>query len=202
MNVMEISKPLQSKQANPMASIAGYCEFAKDVVQGSDCELRSATKGAGIYSCLDQLQPIVNKVVVGAGLGSQTMLIGWPPRFSLTGQSQIEKVSLGAAKLRAGGWYGMPRLHECIRVSGVSAIGRDIVEAMEEAKGKSRELRTDARTTRPQRRALQPAPELYPDLDFARIRARSTELRESTSSTAGAVGRIVGDSASAARRIA
>jgi hypothetical protein len=69
-----------------------------------------------------------------------------------------------------------------------------IVETMEAAKPRGKELKGEARiSVAAQRRRLRPSSEVYPDLDLERIQARVGELHE-TASASEAVSLVVGRS--------
>lgn len=196
----ETSKQLELRAANVFTKMAGQFEDFR--VGAFDWERQTAgAKNAIFGGTYDHVNVLVSKLIAGIDRQSATMPHWLSRESSLTNQSVAEKLQPGGAAL----WtekFGTPRLHECVRVIGVGGVGQGIVEIMEAARPQriGSAASPDAASTK--RRALTPAPELYPGIDFARIRARANELRESTETTLEAVGRVVEESGNTARHSA
>lgn len=107
---------------------------------------------------------------------------------SLTGQSKTEKVVSNFDRLAAG--YYLARASELVGVKALGAASRCIVETMEAAKPRW-EKYDESQPSASRHRVLQAAPELYPELDFDRMRSRASELRDAPSDSA-AITRLLG----------
>lgn len=150
----------------------------------------SAVKGA--YSCgyLANYQLHTSRASTGPAFGLTFVapFSGAIHRSSLTDQPATEKVVSNFDCLAAS--YYVTRASELVGVKALGAAGRCIVETMEAAKPRW-EKYDQSQLSAPNRRALQAAPELYPELDFDRMRSRASELRDAPSDSA-AISRLLG----------
>jgi hypothetical protein len=191
MTLMLNTEPLGSETADLLMKVESLGEGPKSETRYI-CEETSAAKGAVYEAYLRHYEFEMCKVRDAYSLSFPISHYGGALEPALSAQRIVRKVvqpDLGVGVIRRGA----PRAGNWLRASTLlCALG--IVETMEGVKPKVQEMKKVAQPSlAARRRKLRPAQELYPDLDFERIRARVDELR-GTSSDSEAVSRILGQS--------
>jgi hypothetical protein len=185
----ETANSIAFEGADVVTKIDALGETPKALVGRSFGE-SSAAKGAFSCGYLANYHLHTSRATTGPAFGLTLVapFSGAIQGSSLTGQSDAEKVISNFDRLAAS--YYVARASELVGVKALGAAGRCIVETMEAAKPRW-EKYEESHPSAPSRRALQAAPELYPELDFDRMRSRASELRDAPSDSA-AITRLLG----------
>lgn len=187
MTVMEIAKPLETEGSDLVIKIDALGEL-KDFADDPIIERTSAAKGACLQNYWAKYQLLLGKTAVKTALGLGTNRSFVMPQISLTNRVRGEKVLPDLNRLVAG--YYVARADESIQIKDFEVTGRCIFETMEAAKPQGKAYAASAEAASPQHRAFKPAPELYPEFDFDRMRERASRLRDAPSDSA-AISRLL-----------